>query len=335
MSGAINGRLLQRLEAAAQQGAKLYHASRVVLGVSPQLPPGGEPVPRWWSGVEPAEGWQAFLSAERVFEAREYERQSRWHQSCYHGAAERVNEYTLLAAEACGVLPVNFVLPRGDFHRGIHHVNRDAWSFFLYRLAAGGRAAFGLDVHGLPPYADFAFPGLETVVACTSTEPDREEQMLTRFRDQFHEGTGRKPEFVYAGLRLDVFSASVLGLRYLLENRESLYSPLSALDLFGPVPATEVEPPSAATSDVSGDNEGSGDREQRPTRPRKGRNEERDHWLYERCMAGDLHRVIREELERLAKSNTWYTLDDDQGIQQAAVRYAVRHQLPPPPRRRG
>ena len=303
--------------------------------MSPQLPPGGGAVARWWSGVEPAEGWQAFLSAERMFEAREYERRSRWHQSCYHGAAERVNEYTLLAAEACGLLPVNFVLPRGDFHRGIHHVNRDAWSFFLYRLAAGGRAAFGLDVHGLPPYADFAFPGLEAVVACTSQDVEREEQMLTRFRGAFHSGTGRTPEFVYAGLRLDVFSASVLGLRYLLENRESLYSLLSALDLFGPVPATEVGPPGAAASDVSGDNEGSGDREQRPTRPRKGRNEDRDHWLYERCIAGDLYRVIREQLEGLAEINDWYTLNDDQGIQQAVARYADRHQLQLPPRRRG
>ena len=298
------------------------------------MPPDGEVVKRWWSEVEPAKGWQEFLSAEHVFEAREYERRSRWHQSCYHGAAERVNEYTLLAAEGCGLLPVNFVLPRGDFHRGILHVNRDAWTFFLYRLAASNRAAFGLDVHGLPPYADYAFAGLEAVVACTSENSDRDERMLTRFREEFHRGTGRTPEFVYAGLRVDVFSASVLGLQYLIENRESIFGSPDALDVFGLVPAADVEPTETAAGDGSGHQGDNADREQEVARPRQGRNEARDRWLYDRCMTGATYRTIREELQELAEANDWYPLDKDQGVQQAAARYADRHKLPPLPTRR-
>jgi hypothetical protein len=318
--------LVQRLETAAR-GATLFHAARVLLGPKPELPPDGEPVTRWWSGTDPAVGWSAFLSAERIFEAREYERLSRWHQCCYYGDDGLLNEYTRLAAEACGLLPWHFVR-MGDFHRGIPHLNRDIWTFFLYRLAVNDPIAFGLDVYGLPPYSDFAFPDLAALVAGTCTDTEREEKWLSIFRERFHQGTGCTPGFVYAGLRLDVFSASLLGVRYLSEHKDELYGSPEVLDaLIGNGGATSASldrrPEVVETQ-----------KDKKPRTRKRGQNEARDAWVYEQCFAGVKHVVIVEELKQMAKSTGWYELETPQSVQQAAVRYARRHGFPlPAPRK--
>lgn len=314
--------LVQRLETAAR-GATLFHAARVLLGPKPTLPPNGEAVTRWWSGTDPAEGWSAFLSAERIFEAREYERLSRWHQCCYYGDDRLLNEYTLLAAEAMGLLPWSFIR-MGDFHRGILHLNRDIWTFFLYRLAVSDPIAFGLDVHGLSPYSDFAFPDLAAVVAGTCADPEREEKWLKIFRERFHRGTGRTPEFVYAGLRLDVFSASLLGLRYLSERRDELYGSPNVLDAFiGNTGASStnfyLDPEVVDTQE-----------EQQPQGQKRGHNEERDAWIYEQWVAGVRYAVVKEQLAQRSLETGWDTLESIQGIQQAAARHAKRHKLPRP-----
>jgi hypothetical protein len=83
------GTLLQRLEAVVTEGPKLYHATRVLLDVRPKLPPERMPIPRWCSGIEPADGWKEFLGDRSVVEAQEYERRSRWQHSCYYGATHR------------------------------------------------------------------------------------------------------------------------------------------------------------------------------------------------------------------------------------------------------
>ena len=320
--------LLRRFEAAASEGPKLYHATRVVLSTSPTLSADGGPPPRWWSGVDAGTGWEPFLSAERVFEAREYERRSRWHQSCYHGDAGRVNEYTLLAAEACGLLPPRYAIPSGDLHRGIHHLNRDVWTFFLYRLAVRDRAAVGLDIHGLPPYADFAFPGLEAIVACTTEDTEREERMLTRFRDGYYRGSGRVPEFVFAGLRVDVFAASVLALRHLAAYKGDLYGSPDAIEAAVSGDRTEPARPNGSRQD-SDENEGG-----RTTKRARGQNEERDAWIYQQCLDGVPYAKIVAELQERSEECGWEVLESPQAAQQAGVRHAKRHNLKRPPRRK-
>jgi hypothetical protein len=320
--------LLQRLEAAAKRGPQLYHAARVLLGNRPELSPNGEPVTRWWSGVEPVDGWEDFLSPERVFDCREHERLGRWHQSCYYGAVGRMNEYTLLAAEACGVLPARFVIPSGVYHRSILHINRDAWTYFLYRLATGNPAAFGLDIYGLPPYADFAFPGLEAVVACTSEDPEREEQMLNRFREGFRRGTGRTPEFVYTALRVDVFEASLLGLRYLIEHKEELCGTPDAFHTYVGICAAPTSP-CVPEGFAFPHDEVAEARVERAA----GRNDARDHWIYDLCLTGEPYAAIMDRLNRRAGETGWDELASIQGVQQAAVRYAKRANLPLPRRK--
>jgi len=320
--------LLRRFEVAASEGPKLYHATRVVLSARPALPADGSHPPRWWSGVDPAVGWEAFLSAEQVFEAREYERRSRWHQSCYYGGRGRVNEYTLLAGEACGLLPLPFVIPASDYHRGILHLNRDVWTFFLYRLAAQNRAAFGLDIHGLPPYADFAFPGLEAVVACTTKDAEREEQMLIRFQEEYFRGRGRAPEFVFAGLRIDAFAASVLALQHLEEHKDELYGSPNAIHVLVSGDGTETAHPRGEPQDPK---TGGGEK----PKVARGQNDERDAWIYQQWVDGVPYDTILQEFSQRFKAARWAKLSTIQGVHQAAVRYANRKNLPHPPSRKG
>jgi hypothetical protein len=151
--------ILQRLEAAAT-GPKLYHATRILLEVGVGVRAGDPEAPSWRSGVDPADGWQEFLGAMEIFEAREYQRLGRWQQSCYYGSRERMNEYTLLASEAWNLLPVVLASPLAAAR--ILHMDRDVWMFALYFLAMGSTLRYGFDVFGAAPY-EFAVEAAERV----------------------------------------------------------------------------------------------------------------------------------------------------------------------------
>jgi len=318
--------LLHRLKDAAGERPKLYHATRVLLRVRPSLPADGSMPPRWWSGVDPAGEWEEFLGANvEVFEAREYERRSRWQQSCYYGDATRLNEYTVLAREAWNHLPASFAIPRDD--SGTPHIDRDVWTMALYRVAMHARSAFALDTSGLPPYADLVFPGLEHVIACTLDDRDREEPMLERFRKSYRKALGRLPNFLFATLRLDVFAASIQGLEYLIEHAEELYGDPDAVTALVNAPESrEVDIPAAPAES------GSSQAVVRSRKRAKGQNEERDRWIYDRCLAGESYKSIVNALNQ--QSEEWGEIVSPQGIYQAAKHYAERHDLDLPPSRK-
>jgi hypothetical protein len=75
-----------------------------------------------------------------------------------------------------------------------------------------------------------------------------------------------------------------------------------------------------------------------PMPPRlKGRRdkkiEARDRWIYKRCCARVPYKEIIVKLSRRQAGNGWRRITSKQGIQNAARRYAERHQLElPPPR---
>lgn len=59
--------------------------------------------------------------------------------------------------------------------------------------------------------------------------------------------------------------------------------------------------------------------------------EARNRWIYEQCHKGVPYTTISIQLK--TKPKTWDRIESQQGIVQAAQRYAKRHKLPPPPRR--
>lgn len=64
--------------------------------------------------------------------------------------------------------------------------------------------------------------------------------------------------------------------------------------------------------------------------PRKNQNDERDSWIYKQCCDLVPYSEIRFQLTKKTK---WDQIDHDQGIRQAAIRYAKRKSFPPPPKR--
>lgn len=74
----------------------------------------------------------------------------------------------------------------------------------------------------------------------------------------------------------------------------------------------------------------------RPKKPRKKverskETEARDKWIYELCVQGVPLWTIKTKLDG---RTTWDPIESEQGIDQAARRYAKRHKLPAPPPRR-
>lgn len=60
-------------------------------------------------------------------------------------------------------------------------------------------------------------------------------RMEDRFRDEFLHASGRSPDSIYATLRADVFTASLMAVRYFVEHRAELYgAPDEVLALVGP-----------------------------------------------------------------------------------------------------
>lgn len=61
-------------------------------------------------------------------------------------------------------------------------------------------------------------------------------------------------------------------------------------------------------------------------------NHERDEHIYRECRKGTAYAQIRRDVKN---HQGWWSLDTDQGIRQAAMRFAVKHKLPLPEPRRG
>jgi hypothetical protein len=84
-----------------------------------------------------------------------------------------------------------------------------------------------------------------------------------------------------------------------------------------------------------------GTRKRRPAARLDGTAEARDKWIYGRCCKGMTYKMIKTELKgRIAQQKArgrkrpWGSIGTIQGICRAAERYAKRHGLPRPPRRR-
>jgi len=68
--------------------------------------------------------------------------------------------------------------------------------------------------------------------------------------------------------------------------------------------------------------------------PPKSDNDERDKWIYGQCCEGIAYAKIGHDLSSLARNNGWCAIDSPQALSSAAKRYANRHNLPLPPKRR-
>jgi hypothetical protein len=66
-----------------------------------------------------------------------------------------------------------------------------------------------------------------------------------------------------------------------------------------------------------------------------GRQDERDKWIYEQADSGIAYKEILKNLKSLIKRNpSWGRVTTEQGVRQAARKYAVHHGLQLPPKRR-
>lgn len=318
MGSLIDKSVLGRLEHAALEAPKLYHATRIVLDDDAPVP-GESDCPGAAATDGPGgDGWGEFLGSRKVFEEREYGRVSRRQQSAYYGSRKRLNEYTALAAEARPLLPGIFVEP--VVATGVPAWDRDVWTFALYPIGLSYPDRFVLDVFGADRYsrAVEAFPSkrLHWAFAQTAGDGSEYEPVFAEFRVSYAEEFSVLPRYVYATPRLDVFTASVLAVRYLLETQE-IYGDRDAL--------TEL---SRASGYPPARQETVGDGQVRT------RNYERDRWIYEKCVTGVLHKTIRTELGLIAKVKGWGVLTTDEGIRRAVQRYTKRQSLPPPHRRK-
>jgi hypothetical protein len=61
--------------------------------------------------------------------------------------------------------------------------------------------------------------------------------------------------------------------------------------------------------------------------------EARDRWIYERCMSGMAYGVVKFQLRPQCARKGWRMIASIQGIRNAAVKYALRHDMPVPPSR--
>jgi hypothetical protein len=84
-----------------------------------------------------------------------------------------------------------------------------------------------------------------------------------------------------------------------------------------------------------------GTRKRRPAARLDGMDEARDKWIFGHCCKGMTYKMIKAELKaRIAQQKAsgrkrpWGSIGTIQGICRAAERYAKRHGLPRPPRRR-
>lgn len=301
---------LTRLRDAAKRRPELYHTTRVLLDVKPDV---NESTGGRGSGVDPHVGWEQFLGeGAEVFAAREYVRGGRWQQSCFFGEADRLKEYSSLASQAWQALPTSFAAPL-DLS-GRLETDRDVWTLALYRFALEDRTLFKLDMHGTRPYGDLVVRGLEKVVVRTCPGVGGEGVVIEDFREVFQSDTGRRPEFVFATLRVDVFTATCHAVDVLLERGSDLHPWPGDVCAVAAIARMCGCPPEKPT--------GHGP---------LGQNEERDAYLYrQRCNGATLAELRLETRTR----SEWYRLGTPQAVAQAVNRYADRHGLDRPASRK-
>lgn len=68
----------------------------------------------------------------------------------------------------------------------------------------------------------------------------------------------------------------------------------------------------------------------RPKGVRPKKLDQRDKWIYGRCIAGVAYDAIVAELKRIAAPRGWRVVSTKQRAQQIGVEYAQRNDLPPP-----
>ena len=71
---------------------------------------------------------------------------------------------------------------------------------------------------------------------------------------------------------------------------------------------------------------------EKPAPIRDKSSEDRDRWIYEKCLEGMPHGNIVLKLK--ANKEGWQHISTPQGIRDRAIKYAKRHGLPEPPPRR-
>lgn len=196
--------LRKQFQCAALVPDKLFHAMRVIIESG--------------SEAKPCQGWEEFLADEQVFECESYERRYNGVQhSCYYGARRRLKEYTGLAAAGVEFLSLD-LCPMLDSSYRNAYFDRDIWTLALYRISLREEFKVPIDLRGSGPYARAEpqrYRWLRSVVASQSTNAEREQLNLFKWRAEVAAKTGHTPRYVYASLGLDVFQTSVVAIDYL------------------------------------------------------------------------------------------------------------------------
>lgn len=306
---------LKRLQKEADKGRHLFHATRILFGPSPTAEEAR-------SGTDPATGWEPFLGPVEVFESHEYDRGGRWQQGCYVGDDGLLAEYTAVAT-ALGVLLCDArAIPVAD--RRDPRAARDAWTFATYAVGVEEWGAFQIDAEEEEPFAGSVVEGLADMIAGSRATVEQDLSLLDRYRTGFRNKRSEHPHRLFARLRVDLITATRRLIERMHDRWEDYYpAPLDRAR--GLQFKVNVPGPSSALS--------AGGKV-------RGQNEERDRWLFDLCCRGVPYADIRHQLEkRVAAAHkdtaeAWETIDSIEGIRLAALRYAERHELAPPPARK-
>lgn len=216
--------LLEMFNIECKSLSKLYHITRVVID-----PSQGE-------ADDFTEGWDEFRPGETFFGHASYDQglTSRQHVA-YHGEAQRLLDYTGLAAKGFMDLPGVFnVMASADRDAAF---DRDAWTWGLYRIALSAPGILPLDMQGNGKYAQTEpqnYKWLKSAIVDDLGSSDRGRQNVLDWQAQVGEGRGFVPRYVYGCLALDVFASSACALDYILKNAESFYFPAKTLPFDGP-----------------------------------------------------------------------------------------------------
>lgn len=303
--------LPDRLAAAAERRLAQYHATRVLLDVRPDGD--GATAGRGRESTRTPGGVSSWVNGSGCSRPGSTPRWGRWHQSCFFGEADSLNEYSALAAEAWQALPVSFAAPLDV--NGRRETDRDVWTLALYRFALKDRTLFRLDLRSTLAYGDTVVRGLDRVVARTRDGVRGEGVVVEDFREMHEAIAGRRPEFVFATLRADVFTATRLAVNVLLERGRDLHPWPGDLCAFAAIASAAGCPPEEPIRQYT-----------------LGHNEERDAYLYRhRCKGATLAELSYQTGTR----SGWDELTTPQGVARAVNRFADRHGLVRPSSRKG
>lgn len=306
---------LKRLLKAAHKGKRLFHATRILFDRCPTAVASS-------SGTETAVGWEPFLGPVEVIETHQYDRGGRWQHGCYFGDAELLPEYTAVATELAVLLPDARAVPAAD--RREPQSARDAWTFATYALGVDEWGTFRIDEEEEGPFAGSVVEGLAAMIAGSRESVEQDLSVLDRYRTGFQNMRGKQPRLLHARLRVDLITATRRLIERMHDGWDEFY-PSAAERVRGMQFKVNVPTPSDGRS---------------VSRKVYGQNEERDRWIYDLCCRGVPHAEIRHRLnQQIASAKAdgravWEPHESNQAVHQAAIRYAERHELSPPPARK-